>query len=199
MSYGRRLPWDWHPVTIPDNVILSDDAYIETSLSFDLYRSQAAEGLSVGRGTAVYKDTMFDTGVHAQVRLGEYVLVHGARIICDRLLEIGNYTLISWRVVLMDTYRLPLDPIKRRYILEQTSQLKSRRLEADVPAKSLRIGDNVWIGFDACVLPGVTIGEGSVVGARSVVTEDVPPYTIVAGNPARVIRCLERGGINHGL
>ncbi|WP_287248346.1 MULTISPECIES: acyltransferase [unclassified Moorena] len=199
MSYGRRLPWDWHPGTIPDNVILSDDTYIETSLSFDLYRSQAAEGLSMGRGTAVYKDTMFDMGVRAQVRIGEYVLVHGARIICDDLLEIGNYTLISWRVVLMDTYRLPLDPLKRRYVLEHASQFKSRRLEGDVPAEPIRIRDNVWIGFDACVLPGVTIGEGSVVGARSVVTEDVPPYTIVAGNPARVIRCLDKGGINHAL
>ena len=56
----------------------------------------------------------------------------------------------------------------------------------------IRLHDNVWIGFDVCVLPGVTIGEGSIVGARSVVNADVPAYTIVAGNPARVIRELPR-------
>lgn len=49
------------------------------------------------------------------------------------------------------------------------------------------ISDHVWIGFRAIVLPGVTIGEGAVVGAGAVVTRDVPPFTIVAGNPARSI------------
>lgn len=49
------------------------------------------------------------------------------------------------------------------------------------------IGDRVWIAYRAIILPGVTIGEGAVVGAGSVVTKDVEPYTIVAGNPARVV------------
>ena len=49
------------------------------------------------------------------------------------------------------------------------------------------IADRVWIGYRVLVLPGVCIGEGAVVGAGSVVTRDVPPYAIVAGNPARVI------------
>lgn len=49
------------------------------------------------------------------------------------------------------------------------------------------IGDKVWIGYRALILPGVTIGEGAVVGAGAVVTKDVEPYTIVAGNPARMI------------
>lgn len=49
------------------------------------------------------------------------------------------------------------------------------------------IGDRVWIGYRALILPGVTIGEGAVVGAGSVVTKGVAPYTIVAGNPAKVI------------
>jgi len=51
----------------------------------------------------------------------------------------------------------------------------------------VRIGDRAWIGFRAIILPGVTIGEGAVVGAGSVVTKDVEPYTIVAGNPAKPI------------
>jgi acetyltransferase-like isoleucine patch superfamily enzyme len=50
------------------------------------------------------------------------------------------------------------------------------------------IGDRVWIAYRAIILPGVTIGEGAVIGAGSVVTKDVPPYTIVAGNPARFIK-----------
>lgn len=50
------------------------------------------------------------------------------------------------------------------------------------------IGNDVWIGTDALILSGVRIGDGAVVGARSVVASDVPPYSIVAGNPARIIR-----------
>lgn len=58
-------------------------------------------------------------------------------------------------------------------------------------AKSVRIGNHVWIGGRAIILPGVTIGDGAVVGAGSVVTRDVLPYQIVGGNPARFIRMRE--------
>jgi acetyltransferase-like isoleucine patch superfamily enzyme len=56
------------------------------------------------------------------------------------------------------------------------------------PAKRVVIGHDVWIGRSAIVLPGVAIGNGAVVGAGAVVTKSVPPYAIVAGNPARLIR-----------
>ena len=52
----------------------------------------------------------------------------------------------------------------------------------------ITIGNDVWIGYEAVILSGVTIGDGAIVGARAVVTKDVPPYTIVAGVPARPIR-----------
>lgn len=58
--------------------------------------------------------------------------------------------------------------------------------------KPITIGDDVWVGGGVVVCPGVTIGHNSVVGAGSVVTRDVQPYTVVAGNPAKVIRRLER-------
>ena len=50
------------------------------------------------------------------------------------------------------------------------------------------IGNDVWIGYEAVILAGVTIGDGAIIGTRAVVTRDVPPYTIVGGVPARVIR-----------
>jgi virginiamycin A acetyltransferase len=50
------------------------------------------------------------------------------------------------------------------------------------------IGNDVWLGYQALVLPGVSIGHGAVVAAASVVASDVPPYTVVAGNPARIVR-----------
>lgn len=54
--------------------------------------------------------------------------------------------------------------------------------------KGLRIGDDVWVGANCNIMPGVEIGKGAIIGAGSVVTSDVPPYTLVAGSPARPIK-----------
>ena len=70
----------------------------------------------------------------------------------------------------------PLDPAERR-----------RGIGLPDP---VTVGNDVWIGGGVTILPGVTIGDGSVIGAGSVVTHDVPPHTLVAGNPARIIREL---------
>lgn len=185
---NRTLGWDWYGGTIPENVVLDEQAYLETTYSFLHYRSKAAEGVRLGEGSTVYMGTMFDVGPGGRVSLGRCALVHGAWIICDAAVEIGDYALISWNVVLMDTYRACRDPRTRRHQLRQVPAHPMRRLLAETDAQPIRIGRNAWIGFDCCVLPGVTIGEGSIVGARSVVTENVPPYTVVAGNPARTIR-----------
>lgn len=188
MSTPRTLSWDWYPGTIPDNVFIDDTAYVETTFSFQFFRSQRDRAIEYGRGASTYLGTMFDVGPQGRVKLGDYALVHGARIICDAEVSIGDYALISWNVVLMDTYRVPMNRAERRKEMELVPSREKRLACAAVEAKPIRIERNVWIGFESCVLPGVTIGEGSVIGARSVVTESVPPFTIAAGNPARHIR-----------
>src|SRR6266545_1526849 len=171
MKADRTLPWDWYPGRIPENVFVADTAYVETTFSFLFFRSQLSRGMEIGHGASTYLGTMFDVGPRGCVKFGDYAL-------------------LSWNVVLMDTYRLPLNILARRQELERIPTREPRVAAADVPARPIHLQRNVWIGFDVCVLPGVTIGEGSVVGARSVVTENVPPYSVVAGNPARVIRRL---------
>ena len=187
---GRKLPWDWYDGEVPPNVKIHEDAYVETSFSFRFFRSELSPGVEYGRGASTYLGTMFDVGPQARVKLGEFALVHGARIICDSEIAIGDCALISWNVVLMDTYRVPRAVPGRRLELEILPQRELRIASAEVEARPVRIESNVWIGFESCVLPGVTIGEGSIVGARSVVAADVPPFTIVAGNPARIVRAL---------
>jgi acetyltransferase-like isoleucine patch superfamily enzyme len=58
-------------------------------------------------------------------------------------------------------------------------------------AKPITIGNNVWVGFGVVIMPGVTIGDGAVIGCRSVVYDDVEPYSVAAGNPAKHIKFLE--------
>jgi len=187
----RTLWWDWYPGRVPENVLLDEHAYLETTYSFLLYRSRAKDAVRIERAATIYLGTMFDVGPRGRVRIGEFALVHGAWIICDAAVEIGDYSLISWNVVLMDSYRFPLDVTARRRALEEVARHPQRCANVPTEAQPIKIGRNVWIGFESCVLPGVCIGDGSIIGARSVVVEDVAPYTVVAGNPARVIRKLE--------
>jgi acetyltransferase-like isoleucine patch superfamily enzyme len=196
MSADRSLAWDWYPGTVPINVRIADTAYVETTFSFFLFKSEREDAITIGDGASTYLGTMFDVGRDGRVSLGDYALVHGARIICDAEVVIDAYALISWNVVLMDNYRVPVDPDERRGAL--LAAAVTRRLDAAVPARPIHVGRGAWIGFDSCILPGVSIGEGSIIGARSVVRDDVEPFTIVAGNPARVVRRLTVAEINDG-
>jgi acetyltransferase-like isoleucine patch superfamily enzyme len=193
VNQDRTLPWDWYPGRIPENVVVDETAYLQTTYSFHLFRSKRPNAIEIGRGASVYLGTMFDLGPEARAQVGQFALINGARIIGDTEIVIGDFALISWNVVLMDTYRLPLDPLQRRKELERLLVQRPPGAAAHAPARPIYIERNVWIGFDVCVLPGVIVGEGSVVGARSVVSENVPPFTVVVGNPARVIRRLEPG------
>ena len=184
-SIERQFPGDWEPGPIPENVLIDPSAYVHTVYSFDLCRSQKPTAVTLARGSQINDGTMFDLGPNASVHIGECSLLTSVWFLCDAEISVGAFTMISWSVVVMDTYRLPLDPEGRRAELRDLSRRPFRKAAANVPARPVRIGNDVWIGFDSCVLPGVTIGDGAIVAARSVVVEDVEPYTVVAGNPAR--------------
>jgi acetyltransferase-like isoleucine patch superfamily enzyme len=178
-------------------VQVADSAYIETAFCFSLFRGRRPDAVRIGAGASTYLGTMFDVGPEGRVVLGDYALVN-ARIVCDAEVVIGDYALISWNVVVMDSYRVPVDPELRRTVLRRVPDGEPRVIDGSSTPRPVRIGPAAWIGFDSCVLPGVTIGEGAIVGARSVVTTDVPPFTIVAGNPARVVRELTEAELADG-
>jgi acetyltransferase-like isoleucine patch superfamily enzyme len=187
----RTLSWDWHPGTIPDNVVVAESAYIETTHSFLRYESEREPGARFGEHSSLYKTSMLDVGRNGCVTLGKYALVQGARIICDGNVAIGDYAMISWKVLIMDSYRWPRDVSERRRVLADIAATRRRQQPHVTGARDVAIGRGAWIGFEASLLPGVSIGEGAVVGARSVVANDVEPFTVVAGNPARFVRRIE--------
>ena len=128
---------------------------------------------------------------HGQLSIGHHCFVGpGSRIWAHKSIEIGNYVLISHLVDIHDGDSHPLDAQLRR---RHPTDLFERKRSIDystVPASPVFIEDDVWIGFKSTILKGVTVGKGAVIAACSVVTKNVPAHTLVAGNPARVVRCL---------
>lgn len=113
----------------------------------------------------------------ARIHIGEETRIHGSCIHAYRAITIGKRCLIAANCHIIDCngHELSFDDVDRR--IHTTSD-----------GRPVVIEDAVWIGANSIILPGVRIGRGSVVAAGSVVARDVPPMTVVAGNPAKVVK-----------
>ncbi|HOG48597.1 MAG TPA: acyltransferase [Anaerolineae bacterium] len=114
----------------------------------------------------------------AILEAGANFCMTGGALCAATRIAIGNNVAVGVNTIITDTDFHPLDPEYRK--------LKP----ADGRAAPVEIADDVFIGMQCLILKGVTIGRGSVIGAGSVVTRDVPPHVVAAGNPARVVRTL---------
>jgi acetyltransferase-like isoleucine patch superfamily enzyme len=107
-------------------------------------------------------------------------------------ITIGNRVFISHNVNIHDTNSHSIDKAFRyKHFVALMSNDNLQANDFDIQSKFINIEDDVWIGFNSTILKGVTIGRGSIVGACSVVTKNVPPLVIVAGNPAIVVKAVE--------
>lgn len=141
----------------------------------------------IGNESIVYARIDMD-GPAGRVSIGDRAFVGNSHIVCHTAVDIGDDVIISWGVTIVDHDSHSLDAHKR--CDDVAAWRMGRKSWDDVGIGAVKIADRVWIGFGASVLKGVTIGKGAVIGARSVVTSDVQPFTLVVGNPARVVRQL---------
>ena len=125
-----------------------------------------------------------------EIAIGEYCFIgENTRIWSAKGIKIGDRVLISYNVSIHDSNDHPIDSELRSEHFKEIL-FRGHVASIDLNEKEIKIEDDAWIGFNATILKGVTVGKGAIVGASSVVTKDVPPYTVVAGNPARIVKTL---------
>lgn len=191
---ARRLEYDWYAGAVPANVRLGEHVYIDTSYGFAPFHSEHDPGLTLGDASGAYDRTTFVVGPRGRIDVGAYTVLNGAYLVCNGRIRVGDHCLLAWGSVLTDTW--PADagslPVTlRREVMRAAASEPTRRLPVFAEPRAVVLEDNVWVGFDAVVLPGVRLGRGSVVGCKTVVAADVPPYAVVVGSPARVVRHLD--------
>lgn len=155
---------------------------------------EVGEGVHVGRNVRLLRHPR-------NVRLGARVMLKEGVRICpaqsDATITIGENTTVGYYTFLFASANISIGAdcliAPFCYLVDANHGIAREKLirEQEMTASSIKIGEDVWLGTRAVVLPGVTIGRGAVVAAGSVVRDDVPEYAIVAGTPAKVKGCRE--------
>jgi acetyltransferase-like isoleucine patch superfamily enzyme len=171
MSAAAMLAHDWFPQPLPANIELGERSWCYSSFCCLHYRSQRPCGVRVGHDSGIYHGTFFDLGPHGEVEIGNYCTIVGAIISTNGRVSIGDYTFIAHEVVLADSF----------------GAAPPKTSESAASRTVISLGENCWIGARAVLLRGVGLGKGVIVGAAAVVDFEVPPFAIVAGNPARIV------------
>ncbi len=165
-------------------------------LSISVRNPQAGKKyLMVGDDSVVKGSFIFEI-TEGQISIGSRTFIGGGQFICIDSIKIGDDVMFSWGCTVADNNsHSHIWNQRKNDVAQWKNGLDENRIGkykdwTNVKRGKIVVRDKAWIGFNSIILKGVTIGEGAIVGAGSVVTKDVPDWTIVAGNPARIIRTI---------
>lgn len=152
--------------------------------------------IKIGENCIVSGQFIFESQT-GYIKIGDHSYIGGGTFISHDEIKIGNNVTIAWGGTIYDHDSHSLNYLDRRKdINDELDDIRNGRnfiLNKDwsnVNSKPIKICDDAWIGMNVIILKGVTIGEGAIVGAGSVVTKDVPAWSVVAGNPAKIVKRL---------
>lgn len=172
-------------------------------LSMTCFRAEKPDGrIEVGDNFIAYYNCRISAWGKGCIKIGNWCSVgSGTRIDVRESVEVGDYALISWDVLIADYDPHPIDSEERALEMRYShgviwpnfnkGEMEEGGYVPKFTTRPIVIEDKVWIGARAIIMKGVRIGCGSVIAAGAVVTKDVPPYSIVAGNPATVVKTLK--------
>jgi len=180
------------------NIKINVDTLLLKTCRFRFGASQNNNNVCIGQNSMIGCSFTFESA-EGKISIGDSCFINsGTNLISRSSISIGNYVTIAWGCTLYDHNSHSLDYMERQKDIErQLEDFRNGRsfiASKDwsvVKSRPIVVGNNAWIGFDSVILGGVTIGEGAIVGARSVVRANVEPWTVVAGNPAVVVKRLK--------
>ncbi len=149
--------------------------------------------LSIGEDCEISGKFIFEIN-NGKIKIGNRTFIGGGKFICIDEINIGDDVMFSWGCTIMDNNAHSLISEERKNdVLDWKKGLQENKIGkykdwSNVKRAPIHIKNKAWIGFNCIILKGVTIGEGAIVAAGSVVTKNVPDYAVVAGNPAKIIK-----------
>jgi acetyltransferase-like isoleucine patch superfamily enzyme len=189
---STRLEWARHEMSRRGGwtAVVDSSAVLHPTSVIDNLRGNP-QAIVVGAHTHIRGQllTFWNGG---EISIGEWCYIgEGTRIWSQASVKIGNYVLIAHAVDIHDTNSHPIDWRERRLDTEAILSGRGYRTPTQTVSAPVVIEDDAWIGFKASILKGVLVGRGAIVAAGAVVTKDVEPWSVVAGNPAQSIAVLE--------
>lgn len=180
------------------NILIDSSSHLTDSFSVRQDVSSADKRLFIGKDCIIGGQFIFESS-KGKICIGDHTFIGSSTFISRSSITVGNNVTIAWGSTIYDHDSHSLDYQERRKdIDDELADLRGKQNMIAhknwdvVNSKPIKICDNAWIGMNCIILKGVTVGEGAVVGAGSVVTKDVPAWTVVAGNPAKVVKTLSK-------
>jgi acetyltransferase-like isoleucine patch superfamily enzyme len=183
---GNLIADDGSVQKVPANIEVGENTKIDSPSVFKNFFSKLPVGLRLGSNVTFFRSYLA-TEEEGYIEIGDYTFMSNASIACNSKVIIGGYVFIAGGVNIVDTDFHPITPAARLADTIAISTVGKRNLRPHFKSYPVIIEDDVWIGYNATILKGVTIGKGAVIEPGAVVSKDVPPGATVAGNPAKII------------
>jgi acetyltransferase-like isoleucine patch superfamily enzyme len=190
---GQTPEKDWFQGKVPANIEVGENTVFDSSFCFKHYFSRLPVGMRVGRDVTLWR-TSIAVEEEGYLELGDECYVANANLVSSRSIRVGSRCFIAGGVTIADSDFHPIDPAARLADTIALSSRGDRRNRPEVACAEVVVGDDVWIGWNASIMKGVTIGDGAVVAPGALVVKSVPAGAWVSGNPAAVRERSSDGG-----
>jgi galactoside O-acetyltransferase len=167
------------------------------SFVLSISNTQNRKYLEIGKSSIV--SGVFRITGYGKISVGNHCYIGESKFICNNSqIIIDDFAVVSYDCTFYTHNSHSLDYLNRQAdiklcldTIKQGIDPNITKTWENVKESPIHICSHTWIGFNSIILKGVTIGEGAIIGAGSVVTKDVPPWSVVVGNPARVVKMLK--------
>lgn len=176
----------WMNGPVPSNVTLGPRTLITGPKAFARFRGRRPDALVIGEGCTL-DGVHFAVNPDGRLVIGDRCAFYGSLLLCELEVRIGNYAFMGWNAVISDSDFHPTEPAERHADVLACSPLGEGMPRRPYVSRPVIIGDDVYVGHNATILKGVTIGAGAFIEPGAVVSRDVPAGARVIGNPARIV------------